>query len=220
MMIANQHHPFGAWLAMPSGPVCPALPRSAFALPSCRTRTLPRTEDSSVSPRWCDTGAASTPDGARLRPEGTAGKAIFSRRNHNVTCRTLPSSVNLLNARSMLSWIRRSGPSPSCRSRSSRSPREDKTAVRPAGPFGGWLRAISAAAGSVQTPPSLLSCPRANDHSPDSDRRLHRNPATTAPTRPHIQIRWCQSRPFRANREASMQNTAPTSPVQTSATRR
>jgi len=32
----------------------------------------------------------------------------------------------------------------------------------------------------------------------------------------HIQIRWCQSRPFRANREASMQNTAPTSPVQTS----
>jgi len=56
----------------------PALPRSAFALPSCRTRTLPVQRIRQYPPRCVIQGQASTPDGARLALKGTTGKAIFS----------------------------------------------------------------------------------------------------------------------------------------------
>ncbi len=42
--------------------------------------------------------------------------------------------------------------------------------------------------------------------------------ATRAPTSPHISSKWCHSRPLRARREASKQNTAPTTPWQRCAT--
>jgi len=115
MMIANQHHSIpargcnGLWSCVPAlSTIC----RSRFRLANAY---LPRTEDRQYRPEWCDTGAASTPDGARLALKEQPARRSFSRWNHNVTCRTLPSSVNLLKTRFMLSGSGDPGPSPSCR---------------------------------------------------------------------------------------------------------
>src|SRR5215468_6540157 len=43
---------------------------------------------------------------------------------------------------------------------------------------------------------------------------------TRASTSPHSSSKWCQSRPFRASRDASKHKTAPTLPAQSHATRR